>query len=73
MTAARAAYGLDVTGIYRLVDDPTTVLLTLEVADLESAKRFARSDVLNTGRARALAGGRAAADVWFSDNRMLVD
>jgi len=72
MAPVRERYGLTVTGIFRRVDDPNTILLVLDVADLERAKEFAQSVVLDQGRAEALAGGRVDADVWFSDDRMTV-
>ena len=72
MTPARERYGLTVTGIFRQVDDANTVLIVLDVADTERAREFARSAVLDRGRAEALAGGRVEADVWFSDDRMTV-
>jgi hypothetical protein len=72
MAPARARYGLTVTGTFRQVDEPSTVLLVLEVADVERAREFARSVVLDEGREAALRGGRVQADVWFSDDRMTV-
>ena len=72
MAPVRQQYGLTVTGIFRRVDDPDTILLVLDVADLERAKEFAQSVVLDQGRAEALAGGRVDADVWFSDDRTTV-
>jgi hypothetical protein len=72
MAPAREGYGLTVTGIFRGVDDENTILLVLDVADIERAREFARSVVLDRGRAEALAGGGLHADVWFSDDRMTV-
>jgi len=72
MAPARARYGLTVTGTFRHVDEPSTVLLILDVADMERAREFARSVVLDEGRGEALGGGRVEAEVWFSDDRMTV-
>jgi hypothetical protein len=72
MAPVRERYGLTVTGIFRQVNDTNTILLILDVADTERAREFARSMVLDRGRAEALAGGRVQADVWFSDDRMSV-
>jgi hypothetical protein len=72
MAPARAAYGLEVTGIYRMVGDANTVMVTLEAADVVRARAFAASAILASGRARALAGDRAPADVWLSEDRMQV-
>jgi hypothetical protein len=72
MAPMRERYGLTVTGIFQRVDDANTILLVLDVADIERAREFARSVVLDRGRAEALAGGRIPADVWFSDDRMTV-
>jgi hypothetical protein len=72
MAPVRERYGLTVTGIFRRVDDADMILLVLDVADLEQAREFAQSIVLDRGRAEALAGGRVQAEVWFSDDRMTV-
>jgi hypothetical protein len=73
MAPWRAEYGLEVTGIFRLVDQPNTILLMLDVESVERAKQFATSAILSTGREHALAEGRTAADVWFADDSILVD
>lgn len=70
MEPARKEYGLTVKGIYRLVDDPNVIFLVLDCENLERAKAFAKSTVLDKGRAQALEGGRVQADVWFSDDTM---
>ena len=72
MAPARARYGLTVTSTFRQVDDQNMVLLVLDVADMERAREFAPSVVLDEGRREALRGGRVQADVWFSDDRMTV-
>jgi len=72
MASPRQQYGLTVTGVYRRVDEPDTVLVALEMPDLQRGRQFAKSAVLDKGRGDALAGERSDAEVWFSDEKLRV-
>ena len=72
MAGARAEHGLSVTGIYRDINDAGTILLTLDLADMQRAREFAQSGALDKGRQDALGGSRTDAEVWFSDAKMKV-
>ncbi len=72
MAPARKEYGLTVLGIFRKADDENTIMLLIDVADINKARAFARSQVLARGREQALKGEQTEAEVWFSDTRITV-
>ena len=72
MAPARAEYGLALQGIFRS-EDGKVVFLALDFPDIERAKAFAQSTVLSHGREAALKEGRVPADVWYSEDKMVVE
>jgi len=66
----RREHGLRDIGQYCAADEPKTVIVIMEVTDIEQAKQYWHSDVLATGRKKAGAVGPllAGADqVWLTD------
>lgn len=66
----RQAYGLTDVGQFRSADEPNTVIVMIEYADLERAKAYWHSDVLAEGRKKAGAFGPVLAPperVWLTD------
>ena len=66
----RERYGLRDIGQYRCADEPDTVIVIMEVADLARAKEYWHSDALAQGRKKAGALGPLLAgvdQVWLTD------
>ena len=57
LDAARRAHGLVVTGTYRAVDEPHTVVVVMDMASAESARIYESSTTLAEARARCGAIG----------------
>jgi hypothetical protein len=64
MEEARRQHGLHLTGMYRAAE-PGTIIVTLDVENVEKAKEFASSEVLRQGRERA--GAIGDADYWIAE------
>jgi hypothetical protein len=64
LDAVRREHGLVVTGTYVDADDPNTVIVVMDMADLDKARRFAVSTELASAREKAGAIG-APDGVWF--------
>lgn len=64
LDAVRRAHGLVVTGTYVDADDPNTVIVVMDMADLDKARTFAVSTELATAREKAGAIG-APDGVWL--------
>jgi hypothetical protein len=64
LDAVRREHGLAVTGTYVDADDPNTVIVVMEMTDLDKARRFAVSTELATAREQAGAIG-SPDGVWF--------
>ena len=64
LDAVRRAHGLVVTGTYVDADDPDTVIVVMDMADLDQARGFAASTELADARRRAGAVGRPDG-VWY--------
>lgn len=70
MKPHRQAYGLTDIGQFHAADEPDTVIVLLEYADLERAKAYWHSDVLAEGRKKAGVSGPLLAppeQVWLTD------
>src|SRR5438094_9613166 len=70
----RQQYGLTDIGTFRAADEPNTVIVIMEVADLARAKEYWHSDILAAGRKKAGVVGPLAADtdqVWLTDGSVL--
>jgi hypothetical protein len=66
----RQAYGLTDIGQFHSADEPNTVIVILEYANLARAKEFWHSHVLEEGRKKAGVIGPLAAgsdQVWLTD------
>lgn len=64
LDAVRRRHGLVVTGTYLDADNPDTVIVVMDMADLERAREFARSAELADARERAGAIGFPDG-VWY--------
>lgn len=70
MKPKRAAAGLTDLGQFRAIDEPNTVIVVMEVADVARAKAFWHSVELAQGRSEAAIVGplEAGSDqVWLTD------
>jgi hypothetical protein len=70
----RQQYGLTDIGTFRAADEPNTVIVIMEVADLARAKEYWHSDILAEGRRKAGVVGPLAAgpdQVWLTDGSVL--
>lgn len=65
----RREHGLYVTGTYRAADEPATVIVVMEMENLERAKEFAQSNTLAEARKRAGAVGLPDG-VWYGESRV---
>ncbi len=68
LDAVRRAHGLVVTGTYVDADDPKTVIVVMDMHDLDKARRFAASTELATAREQAGAIG-SPDGVWFGPHQ----
>jgi hypothetical protein len=66
----RQEHGLYVTGMYRAADEPATVIVVMDMEDLERAKAFAQSDVLTEARTKAGAVGPPDG-VWYGESGVI--
>lgn len=64
LDAVRRRHGLVVTGTYRDGDNPDTVIVVMDMADIEQARAFAGSTELAAARERAGAIGLPDG-VWY--------
>lgn len=64
LDAVRQRHGLVVTGTYVDGDDPNTVIVVMDMAELDAARQFAASQELAAARIRAGAIG-APDGVWL--------
>lgn len=69
LDAIRRRHGLVVTGTYADGNDPNTVIVAMDMDDLNSAKQFAASSELAAARERAGAIG-APDGVWFGPQQI---
>jgi uncharacterized protein (DUF1330 family) len=69
LETTRQKHGLYVTGTYRAADEPATVIVVMEMEDLERAKEFAQSDALAEARTKAGAVGFPDG-VWYGESRV---
>jgi hypothetical protein len=69
LDAVRRRHGLVVTGTYVDADDPHTVIVAMDMQDLDAARAFAASQELATARERAGASGPPDG-VWFGPQRI---
>jgi hypothetical protein len=69
LEAARRRHGLVVTGTYADADDPRTVIVVMDMADLAGARRYARSSTLAEARQRAGVAGPPDG-VWYGAARL---
>jgi hypothetical protein len=65
----RREHGLVVTGTYVDADDPNTVIVVMDMHDLDKARRFAASTELAAARERAGAIG-SPDGVWFGEHQV---
>jgi hypothetical protein len=66
----REAHGLHDIGQFRSADEPNTIIVLLEVADVERARQYWQSQVLAEGRQRAGVVGPIDAgtdQVWLTN------
>ncbi len=64
LDAVRRQHGLAVTGTYADADDPSTVIVVMDMNDLASAREYARSSTLADARQRAGVTGPPEG-VWY--------
>jgi hypothetical protein len=69
LDGVRRDHGLVVTGTYVDAGDPNTVIVVMDMDDLEQARRFASSAELATAREKAGAVG-APDGVWYGTGRI---
>ncbi len=69
LDAVRREHGLVVTGTYVAAEDPNTVIVVMDMSDLDKARRFAASPELATARERAGAIG-SPDGVWFGPHQI---
>lgn len=69
LDAIRRRHGLAVTGTYVDGDDPDTVIVVMDMENIDSARRFAVSEELAAARERAGAIG-SPDGVWFGPRRI---
>ena len=61
---ARTAYGMSDGPVYRDETDPETVLVTLNVEDIDRAREWFGSDAFKGAVERA---GRVSREIWFAE------
>ena len=69
----RQAYGLTDIGQFHSADEPNTVIVMMEYADLARAKAYWHSDVLAEGRKKASISGPLLAppeQIWLTDGNV---
>lgn len=69
LDAVRREHDLVVTGSYVDAEDPNTVIVVMDMHDLDGARRFAASTELATARERAGAIGPPDG-VWFGPRQI---
>lgn len=69
LDAVRREHGLVVTGTYVDAEDPNTVIVVMDMHDLDKARRFAASQELATAREQAGAIG-SPEGVWFAPHQI---
>ena len=69
LDAVRRQHGLAVTATYVDVDEPSTVVVVMDMTDLKGARTFAASSVLAEARQRAGAVG-APDGVWLAERQL---
>jgi hypothetical protein len=69
LDAIRRRHGLVVTGTYLDADDPSIVIVVMDMENLSTARQFAASPELATARERAGAMG-SPDGVWFGAQRI---
>lgn len=69
LDAVRREHGLVVTGTYADADAPNTVIVVMDMHDLDKARRFAASSELATAREQASAIG-SPDGVWFGSHEI---
>jgi hypothetical protein len=69
LDAIRRRHGLVVTGTYRDASDPTTVIVVMDMENLDAARQFADSPELAAARERAGAIG-SPDGVWFGPDQI---
>jgi hypothetical protein len=69
LDAIRRRHGLAVTGTYVDGDDPDTVIVVMDMENIDSARQFAVSEELAAARERAGAIG-SPDGVWFGPRRI---
>ena len=69
LDAVRCEHGLVVTGTYVDAEDPNTVIVVMDMHDLDKARRFAGSTELATAREQAGAIG-SPDGVWFGPHQI---
>ena len=69
LDAVRREHGLVVTGTYVDAEDPNTVIVVMDMRDLDKARRFAASTELATAREQAGAIG-SPDGVWFGRHQI---
>ena len=70
----RQQYGLTDIGTFRAADEPNTVIVIMEVADVARAKEYWHSNILAEGRSKAGVVGPLEAgpdQVWLTDGSVL--
>jgi hypothetical protein len=69
LDGVRRKHGLVVTGTYVDAENPETVIVVMDMHDLDAARNFAASNELATAREQAGAIG-APDGVWFGANQI---
>jgi hypothetical protein len=69
LDAVRRKHGLVVTGTFVDAGDPNTVIVVMDMQDLEQARRFASSAELAAARGKAGAVG-APDGVWYGPHQI---
>lgn len=69
LDAVRRQHGLVVTGTFADAEDPNTVIVVMDMHDLDKARQFAASPVLAAAREKAGALGPSDG-VWYGPNRI---
>jgi hypothetical protein len=70
----RQQYGLTDIGTFRAADEPNTIIVIMEAADLALAKEYWHSEVLAEGRRKAGVVGPLEAgpdQVWLTDGSVV--
>lgn len=69
LDAVRRQHGLVVTGTYVDADEPNTIIVVMDMHDLDKARQFATSPELASAREQAGAIG-SPAGVWYGANQV---